>query len=219
MEDKLVTLKKASELLGVTTTTLRRWDAKGTLKVVRTPYGKRRVPLSEIWRLQRGTVVRSRVACLYARVSSHEQKAKGDLGRQLAHLREHLPAVAFERVTEIADVGSGLSDKRKGLLQLMELARQGEVTDVVITFKDRLTRFGFGYLKQYFAAFDVQIHLVDGVEDRKSMQEELVEDLLAIVTSFSGKLYGLRSHHKARELVAKVKEAVADDGDLRGEGS
>ena len=220
MEDKLLTLKKASDLLGVTTTTLRRWDAKGVLRVVRTPHGKRRVPLSEIWRLQGGgaAVIRPRVACLYARVSSHEQKSKGDLDRQLAYLRGHLPQVVFERMIEIADVGSGLSDKRKGLLQLMELARRGEVTDVVITFKDRLTRFGFGYLRQYFAAFGVQIHLVDGVEDRKSLQEELVEDLLAIVTSFSGKLYGLRSHRRAKELVAKVKEAVADDRDLRSEG-
>lgn len=216
MEDKLLTLKKAADLLGVSTETLRRWDAKGVLRVARTPHGKRRVPLSEVRRLQGGAAVasRPRVACLYARVSSREQKAKGDLDRQLEYLRSHLPATIFERVMEIADVGSGLSDKRKGLLQLMEIARQGEATDIVITFKDRLTRFGFGYLERYFAAFGVQIHVVDGVEDRKSLQEELVEDLLAIVTSFSGKLYGLRSHRKARELVAKVKEAVARDGDL-----
>ncbi|MDA8144551.1 MAG: hypothetical protein M0Z27_00615 [Thermaerobacter sp.] len=58
----------------------------------------------------------------------------------------------------------------------------------------------------------VTVHLADGVEDRKSLQEELVEDLLSVVTSFSGKLYGLRSHRKARELVETVREVILDAG-------
>ena len=55
-----------------------------------------------------------------------------------------------------------------------------------MTYKDQLTRFGFGYLYQYFASHGVRLHVVDGQEDRKSLQEELVDDLLAIVTSFAG---------------------------------
>ena len=88
------------------------------------------------------------------------------------------------------------------------------MTDVVITYRDRLTRFGFGYLARYFDAFRVTVHVADGEEDRKSLREELVDDLLAIVTSFSGKLYGLRGHKKARELVARVKEVVQAEGDV-----
>ncbi|EQD72952.1 DNA binding domain protein, excisionase family [mine drainage metagenome] len=220
MEDKLLTLRESSDLLGVSTKTLQRWDGDGSLRVVRTPHGKRRVPLSEIRRLQGETVSADRVnvACLYARVSSHEQKARGDLSRQMEHLRSKLPDGGFDRVLEITDVASGLSDKRKGLLQMMHLAQRGEVTDIFVTYRDRLTRFGFGYLQQYFDAFGVRIHLTETVADRRSLQDELVEDLLAIVTSFSGKLYGLRSHRNARALVAAVKEAVCGEGDLRGEG-
>lgn len=225
--------------LGVSTRTLQRWDADGSLRVVRTPHGKRRIPLAEVERLQGLETGNSphhpRVVCIYARVSSHDQKVKGDLDRQVAHLRQHLPGgeVAYpgdsgasespggsgsSQVLVITDVASGLSDKRKGLSRLMDLAARREVTDVVITYKDRLTRFGFGYLERYFSSHGVKIHLVDSIEDRKSLQEELVEDLLSIVTSFSGKLYGLRSHHKAKELVKSVREAMTGANTLTNGG-
>jgi predicted site-specific integrase-resolvase len=174
------------------------------------------VPESEVMRL-RGEVLAPahRVVALYARVSSHGQKAKGDLDRQALRLREGARALGLpEPEHVITDVASGLSDKRRGLRRLLELAREGGITDVVVTYRDRLTRFGFGYLAQYFDAFRVRIHVVDGEEDRKSLHEELVDDLLAIVTSFSGKLYGLRGHKKARELVARVKEVVQAEGDV-----
>lgn len=112
-------------------------------------------------------------------------------------------------MVEITDVASGLSDKRVGLLRLMEMARQGKVTDIAVTHKDRLTRFGFGYLESFFSGYGVAIHVVDGEDDKKSLQEELVDDLISIVTSFSGRLYGLRSHSKARDLVKAVKDRVS----------
>ncbi|MBC7105793.1 MAG: recombinase family protein, partial [Firmicutes bacterium] len=108
-------------------------------------------------------------------------------------------------------VASGLSDRRPGLLRLMEMARRGEITDIAVTYKDRLTRFGFGYLERFFSGYGVKIHIVDGEEDKKSLQEELVDDLISIVTSFSGKLYGLRSRAKARALVKAVKERVREE--------
>ena len=76
------------------------------------------------------------------------------------------------------------------------------------TYPDRLTRFGFGYLEEFFRGYGVRIHVVDGQEDYKAVQEELVDDLIAVVTSFSGKLYGLRSHGKAKALVDAVKGHV-----------
>lgn len=159
---------------------------------MRTPGGKRRVPESEIRRL-RGEVQgnRQRVLAIYGRVSSHEQKAKGDLDRQVAHIRTVMAGQGFDRIIAVTDVASGLSDRRKGLLRLMELARRGEITDVAVTYEDRLTRFGFGFLARYFASHGVRLHVVEGQEDRKPLQEELVDDLLAIVASFAGKLYGL----------------------------
>ncbi|MDA8144550.1 MAG: IS607 family transposase [Thermaerobacter sp.] len=151
MSEKLLRPGEAATLLGVSLMTLRRWEADGSLRVVRTPHGSRRIPLSEVQRLQGTKPAHSRVVCVYARVSSHDQKAKGDLDRQVAHLERHLPEGEATRVLVITDVASGRSDKRKGLSRLMELAARGEVTDIVITYKDRLTGFGFGYLERYFA--------------------------------------------------------------------
>jgi len=93
----------------------------------------------------------------------------------------------------------------------MGMARQGQITDIAVTYRDRLTRFGFGYPENFFSGYGVTIHVVDGEDDRKSLQEELVDDLISIVTSFSGRLYGLRSHSKAQALVEAVREHVSKD--------
>lgn len=217
--DQLYGIGRAAALLGVHPDTIRRWEGQGRIRILRTPGGKRRIPESEIRRLRGGEALplSQRVLAIYGRVSSHEQKARGDLDRQVAYIRAAMAGQGFDRIIEVTDVASGLSDRRRGLLRLMEMARQGEITDVAVTYKDRLTRFGFGYLAQYFASHGVRLHGVDGQEDRKSLQAELVDDLLAIVTSFAGKLYGLRSHRKARELVSAVKAVVANAGDVPDE--
>jgi excisionase family DNA binding protein len=206
--ERMYSVGKAAQQLGVHVSTIQRWDRQGKIRVVRTAGGKRRIPESEIQRLL-GIEAPSRpqAPVIYGRVSSHEQKTRGDLSRQVAHIRK---VTAWANAIEITDVASGLSDKRPGLLRLMEMARRGEVTDIAITYKDRLTRFGFGYLERYFSSYGVKIHVVDGEDDKKSLQEELVDDLISIVTSFSGKLYGLRSHSKARALVKAVKEHVSE---------
>ena len=214
--DRLHRMEEAAGLLGIHPQTLRAWDVQGKIRVVRTPGGKRRVPESEIRRLQGQDVVGGldvpSVWAVYGRVSTHEQKARGDLARQVVHVRETLQVSQGVRPSvEITDVASGLSDKRPGLLRLMALARQGKVSDIAITYPDRLTRFGFGYLEEFFCGYGVRIHVVDGQEDHRSVQEELVDDLIAIVTSFSEKLYGLRSHGKAKALVEAVKGHIATE--------
>ena len=211
--DRLHRMEEAAGLLGIHPQTLRAWDVQGKIRVVRTPGGKRRVPESEIRRLQGEDVVGGldmpSAWAVYGRVSTHEQKARGDLARQVVHVRETLQVSQGVRPSvEITDVASGLSDKRPGLLRLMALARQGKISGIAITYRDRLTRFGFGYLEEFFRGYGVRIHVVDGQEDYKAVQEELVDDLIAVVTSFSGKLYGLRSHGKAKALVDAVKGHV-----------
>lgn len=119
-------------------------------------------------------------------------------------------------VVEFLKEPSGLNDRRKGLLRLMQMARKGEITDLAISYKDRLTRFGFNYLKTYLESYGVKIHVINGEDDKKSVCEELVEDLLSIVTSFSGKLYGIRSKKK-EEVTARVKEVFESAGYLPDE--
>ncbi|KYQ01510.1 putative site-specific integrase-resolvase [Bacillus cereus] len=89
----------------------------------------------------------------------------------------------------------------------MDLAKKGEITDVAIRYRDRLTRFGYGYLEEYFKSHNVTIHVLDEKENTKSIQEELADDLIGIITSFSGKLYGLRSK-KHKELQKTVEEEI-----------
>lgn len=140
---------------------------------------------------------------------------KGDLNRQIDFLKEKI-APDFLLVETISDVGSGLNDQRKGLLKLMKLAKKQEITDVAVRYKDRLTRFGYGYLEEYFKSHGVTLHILDDEETTKSVQEELADDLMSIITSFSGKLYGLRSK-KHQELQKTAKETIVDVQDLSNE--
>ncbi len=213
--DRLYSPKEASKLLGITVRSIQMLDKGGKIKCVKTQGGRRRIPESEIKRL-RGEERQKKVFVIYARVSSHEQKQKGDLERQIEYLKKLLPWES-EEVKVITDVGSGLNDRRKGLQELMELVSEKGVTDIAITDKDRLTRFGFHYLEEFSKAFGVRLHVLNG-EKTKSLEEELVQDMLSIVTSFSGKLYGLRSSRR-KKLLENVKEIVQGKEEKQGADS
>ena len=211
-----MTMKEAKELLGVSTKTIQNWDKAGIINVVRTPGGRRRIPLSEVERIRGGsTSSEKKKIAIYARVSSNEQKQKGDLERQINFIKENVDK-KFLIVDTLSDVGSGLNDKRKGLHKLMKMAKEKEITDIAIRYKDRLTRFGYGYLEEYFNRYGVTIHVLDQEEEVKTAQEELADDLISIITSFSGKLYGLRSK-KHKELQKTAKESIMDVQNLSNE--
>jgi putative resolvase len=209
MYEKLLTLQETCRRLGIHPNTLRKWDKQGKIRVVRTIGGRRRVPESEVERLMgfvRPDV--SRKAVIYARVSSHDQKQRGDLERQKQSLLEYAKSRGYEVVAVLEDVTSGLNEKRKSLSKLFDLVEERRIGVVIVAFKDRLTRFGFSYLERYFSSHGVRIEVVNG-EEPKDAYQELVEDLIAIVTSFAGKLYGLRSH-KYEKVVKGVKQLIAD---------
>lgn len=200
------TPKEASLLLGISVRHIQRLDKEGKILCIRTTGGRRRISESEIKRILGEK--RPKALAIYARVSSHEQKQKGDLKRQLETIKANFPIQEYSQVYEITDVSSGLNDKRKGLLKLISLAQEEKISDIAITFKDRLTRFGYNYLEQLFSPNGVTIHVL-GKDDKETLEQELVKDMLAIVTSFSGKLYGMRSH-KHKRIVEHVKEALKD---------
>ncbi len=129
--------------------------------------------------------------------------------RQEEYLKNYCSSKGYQVTKILTDISSGLNENRSGLKQLFKLVEDGEITKVVITYKDRLTRFGFKYLEKYFNSHGVEIEVVFDDED-KTPEKELVEDLLAIVTSFAGRLYGMRSRKKKR-LVEAVKDALRED--------
>lgn len=211
MEKKLYTPKEASKILGVTVTTLQTWDNQGKIKAIRTASNRRLFPAEEIMKLTgeyKEDIQQKNKYAIYARVSSHEQKVKGDLQRQIDFLLEKIPSDGDGEPLIFSDVGSGLNDKRKGLLKLMSMASKKEITHVYIRYKDRLTRFGFNYLEVYMNSHDVKIVVADDCSSEKTMQQELIEDLVAIMTSFSGKMHGLRSK-KNKILKEKMAEVIS----------
>jgi len=200
--EKLYTLKEAKKLLGITTKTIQRWDKEGKIRVVRTIGGRRRIPESEIKRVL--GVKEERVVVGYARVSSTTQK--DDLERQKQLIHSYAKDKGYGEIQILSDVGSGLDENRKNFLKLLEAAAERKVSRVIVVYEDRLTRFGFETLRKMFHVFGTEIEVINSKE--KTPQEELVEDLITIVSHFAGKLYGMRSH-KYKELVEGVKKLVS----------
>lgn len=144
------------------------------------------------------------------------KKTKGDLQQQIDFIKSQMDIDAFTEVMIIEDVGSGLNDKRQGLVKVMKLAQEGFLTDLAIRYRNRLTRFGFHYLEEFFENHHVRLHILDDQTDEKPPQEEFVEDLIAIITSFSEELYGIRSH-KNKIVEEKVKGVMEDVANLSDE--
>ena len=190
-------VNEVAKILNVTTKTIRNYDAQGILKAERTVGNHRTISRDELLRflkdkgLLEDDTAAGRRDIIYARVSSHDQKNHGDLDRQALFLVEHVPDMQNPLI--LKEVGSGLNDKRKKLQQVLTMVSKGEVRNVYITYRDRLTRFGFNYLQTMFNACGTNIIIVKDVNDEKTVQEELVEDMMSLIASFSGKLYGMRS--------------------------
>lgn len=129
---------------------------------------------------------------VYARVSSHEQKAKGDLDRQAMYIIESWKDLQSPLI--LKEVGSGLNDKRKKLQELINLVLNDKVNRIFVTYRDRLTRFGYHYLESVFLAKGVEIIVLNDLSQEQDVQQELVEDMMSLIASFSGKLYGMCSY-------------------------
>jgi excisionase family DNA binding protein len=204
--------KEVCRRLGISYPTLSRWVREGRIRAIRTAGGVFRIPESEVRRIAEGLPISKEVrAIVYARVSSSDQKS--DLERQVEYLTQYCSSKGYRVLDVLSDVASGLKTDRRGLLKLFDYVVNRQVDVVVVTYRDRLTRFGFEYLEHFFNQYGVRIEVVFG-EEPKHAYQELVEDLIEIVTSFAGKLYGMRSHKKKRlvEGFKKLLEEVEKSG-------
>jgi len=205
--EKFYRISEAALLLGVCTKTLRRWDSERKLVCQRTLGGHRRISIMEMERFTHPSDPSplSRPeggVAIYGRVSSHEQKTKGDLDRQLRAAQDYCAQHHLNPTYTFADVSIGLNTRRIWLRKLCSLIEQHQITKVILTYPDRLTRFGFEYLETYFHSYGADIQVIHEKPDC-SMEEELVQDLIAIVTSFSGRVHGLRSHKNKKPTPKK----------------
>ena len=203
-EPKLLRISKAAHELGLHPFTVRKWIKQGKIAAIWIGQ-EAQVPRSEIERLVGRT--EGRLIVLYGRVSGQGQK--GDLTTQLARLSAWAQTERAGKPTLVlADSGSGLSATRRQLQRLLKLVRTDQVAEIVVTYPDRLTRFGQEDLQVLFDSCGVTLTIVEPGEDT-TVEQELTDDLLALIASFSGRLSGMRSH-KQKELL-KCAQAVINN--------
>lgn len=142
----------------------------------------------------------------YARVSSPSQRK--DLALQKEALRVYCLEHSIKVDQWVEDIGSALNYKRKGFNQIIEQIELGHVKRLVIGYQDRLIRFGYDWFEAFCERHGTDILVING--ESFSPEEELVRDLIAIVTVFSARLHGLRSHKNAIRAVALGKD-LRDD--------
>lgn len=203
--DKLLTIGECAKLLNVSKETLRNWDKLGKLKPQVT-FGKhRRYKITDIESLMNIEVLPKYNqeidvidnVIIYARVSSNEQKQKGDLDRQAQRLCEFGIKSKYVIFDIIKDVGSGLNDNRKGFNKLTDLVINKKITKIIIEHKDRLTRFQFNFIEKMLNSYGCEIIVMNNKE--VSSDEELASDMMSLLASFSGKFYGRRSAERRKK--------------------
>jgi putative resolvase len=190
-ERKLFRVGAAAHELGLHPMTVRRWIKAGRIPVVHVGR-EMRIPRAEIERMLGSGA--GRLLVLYGRVSGREQQ--DDLETQLERLQAWASSERHGMETLVlSDIGSGLKAGRKQLQRLLTLVCEDKVAEIAITYEDRLTRFGQEYLETLFSCFGVKLTVLEPGEE-KTPEQELTADLLALIASFAGRLYGMRSHQQ-----------------------
>lgn len=184
------TPKYSSEKLKVSQQTLKRWERDGIIETIRMPGGKRMYNVNK-YLIDNNLIkkeIKIKQKICYCRVSSWSQK--DDLERQIKYMTDK-----YKDYRLIKDIGSGLNFKRKGLNEIINLAINNDIEEVVIAYKDRLARFGFDLIEMLITNYsNGKITIVN--ECFKSPQEELTIDLISVMNVFSSKLNGMRKYNK-----------------------
>lgn len=198
-----VSIGKLALELGVSKDTLRRWEAVGKISSERTLRGHRRYDLNKILGKFPQKVFSEKQTIAYARVSSHDQK--NDLKRQVDLLASFCATHGWS-FEVIQDLGSGLNYSKKGLKKLIQSICLGNIERLVLTHKDRLLRFGAELIFSLCEQFGVEVVIINKSEDA-TFEDDLVQDVLEIITVFSARLYGARSR-KNKKLIETLREAA-----------
>lgn len=199
--NRLVKIGKAAEILGVTVQTLRRWERDGQLMPDTKSDGQTRY--YDIDKLLGIKNIESDLTIAYARVSSHDQKE--DLKRQAQLLSAYCTSHGWNYQI-IQDLGSGMNYRKKGLKQLLEQILERKIRRLVLSHKDRLLRFGAELIFSLCEARQIEVVIINQGDD-VSFEEELAQDVLEIITVFSARLYGSRSH-KNKKLLEAAKVLI-----------
>lgn len=144
-----------------------------------------------------------RINVIYVRVSNSKQK--DDLVRQEQTIRNYMVSNGVKVDRVLTDIASGMNENRNGLNDLISLVVQNKVDKIFISYKDRLTRFGFGYFEKIFNYFNTSIEVLNATKE-EDFQDELTQDLISIIHHFSMKMYSNR-RKQLKELKDKLKNS------------
>jgi excisionase family DNA binding protein len=208
MSKNLLTQGEACELLNITRPTILRWEDQGKVHPVKTPGGHRRYDENELKKLIGMKLDKQNLSndvLIYARVSTKKQKDAGNLDRQVGRLVQYATKKGHNIFDIITEVASGINENRKGLDKLLKVVANQEIQYLIVEYKDRLARFGYKYLEKYCLSHGTKI-LVLEESDEKDLNEELVKDMISIITSFSARIYGERGAKTAKQMIDNLQK-------------
>jgi len=150
---------------------------------------------------EKNILYKERIKICYCRVSSNKQKE--DLERQIKYMKEKFPTHII-----IKDIGSGLNYKRKGLEEIMKKAINGEIEELIITYKDRLTRFGYEMIEWLITKYSNGKIIIINKNEEETPVEELTKDIVSIMNVYVAKVNGLRRYktHIKEEIQKNIKK-------------
>jgi predicted site-specific integrase-resolvase len=180
-----------AQIAGVTVKTLHRWDESGKLKALRTLGDHRYYDDTHINQIKK-LAPSKKLNVIYCRVSSNAQKP--ELENQVDAMKQFCTASGIPIDKVIIEIGGGLNFKRKKFLALLAEILAGNVSQVIVAHKDRLCRFAFDLVEHIASSCECSIVVANN--DNLSPQQELIEDMMAIIHCFSCRLYGARNHKK-----------------------
>lgn len=219
MENEYISPQTITKIYGITSTTLRNWAEAGKIKCIRPNGGRRLYHKDDVFKIfgqnkdqnqPQDQEEKSRKRILYARVSSAHQTE--DLDRQIEFLQTKYPTDQL-----IKDIGSGLNWKRKGLETILEQIYQGNISEIVVAYKDRLCRFGFELFEWICQKHNTKILVLNPVSETEDRTKELAEDLFSIVTVFVAKNNGLRASKNRQIRNQSQKDQDASNSSTEGE--
>ena len=201
---------KFTRMLGCSTFTLYLRENEGKLKAYYTDTGRRfykkEYVIEELDETGLLLADEVKIDILYGRVSTHKQKERGDLDRQISYILNQVALMNPVDLEILSDVSSGLNDERKNFKKLLGKIMFGKINRVFILHKDKLTRFGFGQIETICKFFGTEIIVLSKNGGDKTIEEELAEDIISIIQSFSGKISGMRREEVESKINEEFKE-------------
>lgn len=194
-------VKEFAKLIGKSPSTLRRWEREGKIKPSRSQGNQRYYTDKDLQTaLNIESIEQKGGVLVYCRVSSRGQLP--ELNHQVTAMEEFCRGAGLPVDEWVKEVGGGLNFKRKKFLQVMRQIRLGEVSNLVVAHKDRLSRFAFDFIEEFASWYGCKITVAN--QESLSPQQEMVEDLMAIIHTFSCRLYGLRNYKKQIKEIASI---------------